>query len=100
MHIQDALEIATDFGLTGKRILLDPQDKNDKTWLSSKQTTFEGVFRSWSELAVSLNSFIHSMGLPDLYPFALSPAVISKLGFIYEVISASNTRAHQNSSCD
>jgi hypothetical protein len=99
MHLQDALEIATDFGLTGKRILLDPQDKNDKTWLSSKRTTFEGVFGSWSELAVSLNSFIHSMGLPDLYPFALSPAVISKLGFIYEVIGASSTRAGQNSSC-
>jgi hypothetical protein len=98
MHIQDALEIASDFGLTGKRIHLDPQDKDDKTWLSLKQTTFEGVFGSWSELAVSLNSFIHSMGLPDLYPFAHSPDVIEKLRFIYEVIGASGTRARQNSS--
>jgi len=97
MHMQDALEVAADFGLSGKRMFLDPQDKNDKTWLSLKQPTFDGVIGSWSELAVSLNSFIHSMGLPDLYPLALSPAVLAKLGFIYEVIGASSTRARQNS---
>jgi hypothetical protein len=93
MHMQDALEVAADFGLAGKRIFLDPQDKNDKTWLSLKQPTFDGVIGSWSELAVSLNSFIHSMGLPDLYLLALSPAVVAKLGFIYEVIGASSTRS-------
>jgi hypothetical protein len=26
------------------------------------------------------------MGLPDLYPFVLSPAVVAKLGFIHELI--------------
>jgi len=100
LHMQDALEVAADFGLTGKRILLDPQDKNGRTWLSLYQTTFEGVFGAWSELAVSLNSFIHSMGLPDLYPFALSPAVIAKLRFIYEVIGASSTHACKNAACE
>ena len=99
MHMQDALEVATDFGLAGKRIFLDPLDKNDKTWLTSKRMTFEEVIGSWSELAVSLNSFIHSMGLPDLYPLVLSPAVVAKLGFLYEVIGASSTCARQNSSC-
>jgi hypothetical protein len=99
MHMQDALEVAADFGLSGKRIFLDPQGKNDKTWLSLKQPTFDGLIGSWSELAVSLNSFIHSMGLPDLYPLALSPAVVAKLRFICEVIGASSTNARQNSSC-
>ena len=96
MQMEDALEIAADFGLAGKRIFLDPQDKNDMTWLSLKKTTFEGVIGSWSELAVSLNSFIHGMGLPDLYPLALPPAVVAKLAFIYEVIGANSTRTHQN----
>jgi len=28
------------------------------------------------------------MGLPDLYPFVLSPAVVAKLRFINEVIAS------------
>jgi hypothetical protein len=86
LHIQDALEVANDFGLVGKRILLSPQEKKVKSWLSSKQKSFEEVIGSWSELAVALNSINRSMGLNDLYPFVLSPAVVAKLRFIYEVI--------------
>jgi hypothetical protein len=97
MHMRDALEVADDFGLAGKRIFLNQQEKIDKPWLSSKQTTFEEVIGSWSELAVALNSMIHSIGLPDLYPFALSPAVLAKLRFIYEVIVASGIPVRQNS---
>jgi hypothetical protein len=97
MHMRDALEIASDFGLAGKPILLDPHEKSGRTHLSANQTTCEEVIGSWSELAVSLNGFIHSMGLPDLYPLALTPAVVAKLGFIYEVIDASSSRARQNS---
>jgi hypothetical protein len=36
-----------------------------------------------------MNSINRSMGHPDLYPFALSPAVVAKLHFIYKVIVAS-----------
>jgi hypothetical protein len=97
MHVQDALEVANDFGLAGKQIFLDPQDKNGKPWLSLNPVNFDGVIGSRSELVVALNSFIHSIGLPDLYPFALSPPVIAKLRFVYEVIAASSTSSRQNS---
>jgi hypothetical protein len=33
-----------------------------------------------------VNSLNRSMGQPDLYPFALSPGAIAKLGFIHELI--------------
>jgi len=89
LHIQDTLEVANDFGLAGKRILKDPQDKSGKSWLSSKQTTFEEMIRSWSELAVALNSINRSMGFSDLYPFILCPPVVAKLQFVHEVIMAS-----------
>ena len=98
LHIQDALEVANDFGLTGKRILPDAQDKNAKPWLSLKQTNFDEVIGSWSEFAVALNSINRSMGLPDLYPFVLSPPVIAKLRFIYEVIVATGAKTNQNPS--
>lgn len=95
LHIQDALEVANDFGLVGKRILLNPQEKKVKSWLSSRQTGFDEVIAAWSELVVALNSINRSMGLSDLYPFVLSPAVVAKLRFIYEVIVAGHPRTVQ-----
>jgi hypothetical protein len=86
LHIQDALEVANDFGLAGKRIFVDQQTQDGKPALSPKEATFDEVIRSWSELSVALNSINRSMGHADLYPFVLSPAVIAKLSFVYEVI--------------
>jgi hypothetical protein len=51
MHMQDALEIANDFGLTGKRILLDPRDENGRTWLSPDN------FRSGVRIMVRVSCF-------------------------------------------
>jgi hypothetical protein len=86
LHIQDALEVANDFGLVGKRILLDPKETEGKPSLSKEQTTFDEVIAAWAEFSVALNSINRSMGLPDLYPFVLSAPVVAKLRFIYEVI--------------
>ena len=44
------LEVANDFGLVGKRILLDPQDKNGKPRLASQQTTFDEVIASQRQI--------------------------------------------------
>ena len=33
-----------------------------------------------------MNSLNRAMGNPDLYPFVLSPAVVTKLGFVHDVI--------------
>jgi hypothetical protein len=88
MHIQDALEVAHDFGLAGKVIRVDPQAAQGKAWLSSKQTNIEEIIGAWSELAIALNSINRSMGLHDTYPFVLSPAVVNKLRFVFEVIAS------------
>ncbi len=93
MHIQDALEVANDFGLVGKAVRLDPKDAGRKPWLSSGQITFEGILGAWMELTAALNSINRSMGLRDTYPFVLSPAVVNKLRFIFEVISAASAAA-------
>ena len=88
MHIQDALEVASDFGLAGKTIRIDPQLSAGKPWLSSRQTTFDEIVGAWSELAIALNSISRSMGHQDTYPFVLSPTVVNKLRFVFEVIWA------------
>lgn len=88
LHIQDALEVAHDFGLAGKVIHIDPQASKVRSWLTSKQSNIEEIIGAWAELAIALNSINRSMGLQDTYPFVLSPAVMNKLRFVYEVISA------------
>jgi hypothetical protein len=92
MHIQDTLEVANDFGLVGKSIRLDPKEPLRKNWLSSEQFTFEGIIGAWTELTIALNSINRCMGLPDTYPFVLSPTVTNKIRFVYEVISAESTK--------
>ena len=92
MHIQDALEVSRDFGLVGKSVRLDPKDAGRKSWLSSNQMTFDGIIGAWAELTIALNSINRSMGLHDTYPFVLSPAVVDKLRFIFEVISARSAK--------
>ena len=110
LHMQDVLETASDFGLVGQQLLLDPKtDQNPqpdvraaaksnsvttkkqtnpgRSHNSQERSKFDAVIISWSQLAIALNSINRSMGLPDLYPFVLSSAVIDKIRFIYEVIS-------------
>jgi hypothetical protein len=41
------------------------------------------IINSWLPLTFAVNSINRSMGQPDLYPFVLTPAVISKLAFVH-----------------
>ena len=49
----------------------------------------ERIIDSWLPLTFAVNSINRSMGIADLYPFVLAPAVIVKLSFIHERIHAS-----------
>jgi hypothetical protein len=87
LHIVDGLETARAFGLeihptidpdhalgTGPGV--DPYEIEH----------FEVLVRRWLPLTIALNAMNQSMGLNDLYPFVLSPAVITKLAFIHKVV--------------
>jgi hypothetical protein len=43
---------------------------------------------AWPPLSLALNNLKRAMGLPDLYPFVLSPPAIDKLGFVHELVHA------------
>ena len=47
------------------------------------------LIKAWLPLAFSVNAINRCMGGPDLYPFILSPPVISKMGFIHQLIHQS-----------
>jgi hypothetical protein len=72
LHLVDTLETAQQFGFAEPA---EPQD-------------FERLMSQWYRLTVALNALNRSMGLPDAYPFAISPAVERKLRFVHELVQA------------
>jgi hypothetical protein len=77
LHMRDTLETAEHFGFTGDRPRASGRDP------SSLCTLLD----DWLGLTVALNALNRSMGLPDAYPFALTPLVEVKLAFVHELIS-------------
>jgi hypothetical protein len=87
LHIVDTLEMAANFGMevapaadrTGgltARVDFDPYTNRD----------FNAVVRSWLPFVFAMNSLSRAIGLRDVYPFILSPAVIEKLGYIHQLV--------------
>jgi hypothetical protein len=92
----DTLETAGSFGLVvapkaskalGANIDFDPYKADT-----------DRLVDAWIPLTFAANSMNRSMGMPDLYPFMLSPPVIAKLAFIRDVIHAHSGRRTQPNS--
>jgi hypothetical protein len=89
LHIVDSLETAGAFGLEVHPGI----DTDDLLHADSRIDPFENgrfdrLVEVWLPLTIALNAMNRGMGLGDLYPFVLSPTVISKLGFIHDVVHA------------
>jgi hypothetical protein len=74
LHMVDTLETAQQYGFASAPI--------------SRADAFEALMTEWYQLTVALNSLNRSMGLPDAYPFAISPVVKEKLRFVHDLIHA------------
>jgi hypothetical protein len=88
LHIIDSLETGGSWGIT-----LQPRLDREGILTTDLDfrvyddaTTIEEIVEAWTALSSALNSLNRSMGLPDLYPFVLSPAVVGKLGFIHDLV--------------
>ena len=51
--------------------------------------TFDEITQGWLPLTYAVNSLNRSMGLPDFYPFVLTPDILRKLAFIHDLIRES-----------
>jgi hypothetical protein len=87
LHIVDTLEMASEFGMEVRprvdrdgeltaRIRFNPYETRD----------VEALVNAWLPFTFAINSVNRAMGLRDLYPFILSPAVVGKLGFIHGLV--------------
>lgn len=85
LHIIDLTETAVSCGLR-----LMPSNPNEPLLKTSpdalRRRSFDEVIQAWFPLTYVLNNLNRSMGLPDGYPFVLSPPAIEKLHFVHDVI--------------
>lgn len=87
LHIIDVLETAWVF-----RIRVSPgHDQQDQ--MSSepdfdpyRADSFGQIIDQWLPLTYAMNSLNRSMGQPDLYPFVLAPAAVTKIDFIHRTV--------------
>jgi hypothetical protein len=90
LHIMDTLETAASFGVS-----VNPDNATNgaaKTFSPAKfdeRMDFDSLLAEWVPLTCALNSINRGMGLSDLYPFVIPPAVVEKLRFIHQVVKSS-----------
>jgi hypothetical protein len=86
LHLRDLLQTAHSYGLAVRRpdsLELDTLDDLDA--VGAEQGVAHLVDR-WLPLSYALNAVNRSIGKPDLYPFVLTPQVISKLDAVHVAI--------------
>ena len=85
MHIQDSLDTAMSFGLSGNQIVreVEPYSKEDLYAPDDADAErFLVLLNAWLGMTAALNELARSMGQPDFYPFVMSRPVVRKLHFI------------------
>jgi hypothetical protein len=89
LHIRDTLQTAAAYGM----VVTGPGGAvRDAAGLIAvarepvPEDTVEALVATWLPLTYALNAVNRSLGKDDLYPFVLTPAVISKLGFVHELV--------------
>jgi hypothetical protein len=83
-HMVDTLETANAFGLVVKPRL--SRSMAARIDFDPLHADLDRIIEGWLPLTFAVNSINRSMGVPDLYPFILSPQVIGKLSFIHDCI--------------
>ena len=87
LHMVDALETAGSAGLTiVPRRADEPQLTSPVNPIKEEHPEFERMLEAWIPLAYVMNNLSRGLGLPDSYPFVLSPTVIGKLRFVHATV--------------
>jgi hypothetical protein len=87
LHMVDALQTAGATGLALRPKRSDePRMQPPPDPLNPHYRDFDAMIEAWLSLTYVLNNLSRGLGLPDSYPFVLSPPAIGKLRFIHSTI--------------
>ena len=86
LHMVDTLDTARSFGLAVRTKAGRGDAKVEVTARKVDFDDFDDLTRAWTPLTLALNSLNRSMGLPDLYPFVLPEAAVTKIRFVHDLI--------------
>ncbi|AQU88000.1 hypothetical protein B0W47_11540 [Komagataeibacter nataicola] len=87
LHIISTLETAWAYGMSlNARGAQAPPLRASVTRDPYTEMTFDEITQGWLPLTYAVNSLNRSMGLPDFYPFVLTPDILRKLSFIHDLI--------------
>jgi hypothetical protein len=87
-HMVDTLETARAHGLSVRPKVSQGAQMAITIDFDPHNADMARIIEAWLPLTFAVNSINRSMGLSDLYPFVLAPAVIVKLTFIHDRIHA------------
>jgi hypothetical protein len=102
LHMVDTLETAKNHGLS-LRVPGGRKGRRSEATIATDALAFgdyESLSRGWHAVTIALNDLNRSMGIKDVYPFVLSPAVHDKLRFVHDVIRRSTTAQSTSSWLD
>jgi len=89
MHIVDTLETAAAFGISVRpRVAGGATLSADIDFDPYRARSFDEIMSAWLPVVLAMNALNRSMGLPDLYPFVVTPPVRAKLAFVHELMRA------------
>ena len=89
LHIVDTLEMGRAFGLSvAPHVASDDVLDADLDVDPYEAGGVGAMIDAWLPLTFAVNSLNRCMGATDLYPFVLPPPVITKLGFIHDLVHA------------
>ena len=86
LHIMDMLETAYFFGIDMKPIGIKKRMKAKVTFDPYFEEDFDLIINVCVPLSFAVNSINRSMGLPDVYPFVITPKVVDKMKFIHQLL--------------
>ena len=86
LHVMDMVETAYFFGVDVNPIKFNQEMNTNVSFDPYTIDDFDVIVNTSVPLSYAVNSINRAMGVPDVYPFVISPGVVEKMKFIHKLL--------------
>jgi hypothetical protein len=87
LHMLDTLEMAQSFGISlAPQVPLSEGLTTHMNLAPLQAAHIQELIDAWLPLTLAINSLNRAMGQPDLYPFVISPSIVTKLSYVHDLV--------------